>query len=169
MTRRDFFIKWLVYAVALLPVWFLEVYVLNRISFFGVSPMLLPLAAVSVAVLEGAEPGAVFGLAVGVLCDAIYGSAGSMTLSIALLGAAAGIAAQYLVRQNLVGCLLCSAGALFFIDLFRVGRRLILHVAPLPVLLGVAVPEFFLSLAFVPLVYAIFRWVYNRTQFATLF
>ena len=31
MTRSDFMIKWGVYALAILPIWFLEVYVLNRL------------------------------------------------------------------------------------------------------------------------------------------
>ena len=53
MTRQDFLIKWGVYALALVPVWFLELFVLNRFPLFGVAPMLLPLAAVCVAVLEG--------------------------------------------------------------------------------------------------------------------
>ena len=51
MTRQDFLIKWGVYALALVPVWFLELFVLNRFPLFGVAPMLLPLAAVCVAVL----------------------------------------------------------------------------------------------------------------------
>ena len=169
MTQRDFLTKWLIYGLALLPVWFLEVYVLSRISFFGVSPTLLPLAAITVAVLEGGAPGAGFGLAVGVICDAVYGTNGAMTLSLTILGAAAGITAQYLVRKNLVGSIICSAAGLFIIELFRVGWRLLFQVADLTALLKVAAPEFLFSIIFTPLIYAIFHWVWSRTQFATLF
>ena len=169
MTQRDFLTKWLIYGLALLPVWFLEVYVLSRVHLFGVSPTLLPLAAITVAVLEGGAPGASFGLAVGVICDAVYGTNGAMTLSLTLLGAAAGITAQYLVRQNLVGSIICSAAGLFIIELFRVGWRLLFQVADLTALLKVAVPEFLFSIVFTPLIYAIFHWVWSRTQFATLF
>ena len=169
MTQRDFLTKWLIYGLALLPVWFLETYVLSRISIFGVSPTLLPLAAITVAVLEGGASGAGFGLAVGVICDAVYGTNGAMTLSLTLLGAGAGITAQYLVRQNLVGCVLSSAAGLFLIELFRVGWRLLFQVADLPALLRVAAPEFLFSMIFTPLLYAIFHWVWSRTQFATLF
>ena len=45
--------KWTIYGLALLPVWWLEVFVLNRFPVLGVFPMLLPLAGVAVAVLEG--------------------------------------------------------------------------------------------------------------------
>lgn len=170
MTRRDFITKWFIFALALLPIWFLECYVFDRLRIFGVTPMMLPMAAVAVAVLEGGMAGGGFGLAVGILCDALYhGTGGAMTLALCALGVAAGFAAQYLVRQNLVGCLLCSAGALALIDGFRVLWRLFGGVAALPALLRVAVPEVLVSLAFVFPIYGIFLWVHNRTQFATLF
>ena len=72
MTRQDHVRKWTIYALALLPVWWLEVYVLNRFPVLGVVPMLRPVAAVTVAVLEGTVAGAGFGLGVGILCDAVY-------------------------------------------------------------------------------------------------
>ena len=105
MTRQDFLIKWGVYALALVPVWFLELFVLNRFPLFGVAPMLLPLAAVCVAVLEGTTAGAGFGLFVGILCDAAYfNTDGAMTVGLCLIGVGAGALAQYVLRQNLVGC-----------------------------------------------------------------
>lgn len=117
MTRQDFLIKWGVYALALVPVWFLELFVLNRFPLFGVAPMLLPLAAVCVAVLEGTTAGAGFGLFVGILCDAAYfNTDGAMTVGLCLIGVGAGALAQYVLRQNLVGCLLCSFAALALID-----------------------------------------------------
>lgn len=126
MTRQDFLIKWGVYALALLPVWFCEVYILNRIPVLGVIPMLLPLAAVCVAVLEGATAGAGFGLFVGMLCDAVYFNAdGAMTVVVCLIGVGAGALAQYVLRQNLLGCLLCSLAALAFIDAGRIAARLL--------------------------------------------
>lgn len=94
-------------------VWFLELFVLNRFPLFGVAPMLLPLAAVCVAVLEGTTAGAGFGLFVGILCDAAYfNTDGAMTVGLCLIGVGAGALAQYVLRQNLVGCLLCSFAAL---------------------------------------------------------
>ena len=170
MTTRDFCIKWGVYALALLPVWFLEAYVLNRFPVAGVIPMLLPLAAVAVGVLEGGVAGAGFGLLAGILADAISpGAGGAMTAGLALLGAGAGLLAQYVLRQNLLGCLLCSLAALCLIDLVRVGWRLMLGAAPLSALLGVAIPEILWSMVFVCPIYAIFRWVYRRVPERTHF
>ena len=163
LTRQDFIYKWLFYALALLPVWWLEVYVLNRFPVFGVIPMLLPVAAVTVAVLEGTVAGAGFGLAVGILSDAVcYGGGGGMTLGLCLLGWGSGAAAQYVLRRNFGGCLLCSATALAVIDGVRVLQGLFTGLAPLPALLRVAVPELLWSLCFVCLLYPWFSWVRRR-------
>ena len=147
MTRQDFLIKWGVYALALLPVWFCEAYVLNRFPVLGVIPMLLPLAAVCVAVLEGATAGAGFGLFVGVVCDAAYFNAdGSFTIGLCLIGLGAGVLAQYVLRQNLGGCLLCSLAAM----------------------LSLAGREILWSMVFVFPVYALFLWVFRRVPKKTV-
>lgn len=169
MTRQDFFIKWGVYALALLPVWFLELYVLNRFPVFGVTPMLLPLAAIAVAVLEGAVAGGGFGLAVGILCDAAYfNTDGAMTIGICVLGILAGVVAQYALRQDLVGCLLCSFVGLVLIDLVRMAARLLAWQTPVSAMLAVAVPEVLWSMVFVTPVYLLFRWVYRRVPKKTV-
>ena len=169
MTRQDFLIKWGVYALALLPVWFLELYVLNRFPVFGVTPMLLPLAAICVAVLEGAVAGGGFGLAVGILCDAVYfNTDGTMTIGICVLGILAGGVAQYALRQDLVGCLLCSFVGLVLMDLGRMVVRLLAWQTPVSAMLAVAVPEVLWSMVFVPPVYLLFRWVYRRVPKKTV-
>lgn len=163
MTRQKFLLKWLFYGLALLPVWWLESFVLNRFPVLGVIPMLLPVAAVTVAVLEGAVSGAAFGLAVGVLCDAVYAGAwGGMTLGLCLIGWGAGAASQYVLSRNFGGGLLCSAAALALIDAIRAARGLFTGLAPLPALLRVALPEFLWSLCFVSLIYPWFSWVRRR-------
>ena len=121
MTRQDLIHKWAVYALALLPVWLLDSCILPRFPLFGVTPMLLPLALTAVAVLEGSGAGGGFGLAVGVLCDAVYfGTRGAMTLGLCLLCCACGAAAQYALNQGFWGCLLCSAAVLAVIDAGRI-------------------------------------------------
>lgn len=169
MTSRDLIVRWSIFALAVLPVWFAEAFVLSRFPVFGVTPMLLPLAAVAVAQMVGAFPGGAFGLGVGMLCDAVYGTDGAMTLGIALIGVAVGLAGQYLLRQNLLGGFLCSLGALMAIDGCRIAWRLFSGVAGLEPMLRVAGAEILWSLVFVPPIHALFRWVHLRTQGATLF
>ena len=168
MTRQDFLIKWGVYALALLPVWFCQAFVLNRLP-LGLTPVLLPLAAVAVAVLEGAVAGAGFGLAVGALCDAVYfGTNGAMTVGLCVAGIAAGALAQHLLRQNLVGCLLCSLLALAAMDGVRIAVRLLRGSRELGAMLSLAGREILLSLIFVFPVYALFLWVYHRVPKKTV-
>lgn len=170
MTTKDFGIKWLAYTLALLPVWFADAFLFSRFPLFGVRPMLLPLAAIAVATLEGSTAGAGFGLAVGILYDAvtIESFAGSMTLLLALLGFATGLLAQYVLRQDPAGCFICSALALGVIDLFRIAIRLLSRSAPLRAMLEVAGKEILWSLCFVPFLYLLFRWVFRRVPKPTV-
>ena len=169
MTRRDFLIKWLVYTLALLPILILTLYVFPWIPIFGTIPALLPVAAITVAVLEGPVGGAGFGLFVGILSDALIpGIPGTMTFALCFLGACAGAAARYGVRQNMVGCLICSTGAMFTINLIRVIYLLLRDAAPLGILLSTSLAEIFWSLVFLPLIYGIFLWVFRRVPKATV-
>ena len=164
MTRRDLVHKWLIYTLGLLPVWVLDACILPRFPLFGtVAPMLLPLAVVAVAVLEGSHAGAGFGLGVGLLWALAYSSGkGMMVIGLTLVGLLTGAAAQYALSQSFLGCLLCSAGALAAIDLWRIAVRLFVRSAGWTSMLRVAVPEILWSLAWTPLVYLIFHAVYRR-------
>lgn len=169
MTRQDFLIKWLVYALALLPILILTLFLFPRIPVFGTVPALLPVAAITVAVLEGPVGGAGFGLFVGILADALIpGIPGTMTFALSFLGACSGAAARYGVHQNLIGCLICSGGSLFLINLVRVIYLFLCGTAPLPPLLLTAAGEIIWSLVFLPVVYGIFLWVFHRVPKATV-
>ena len=163
MTRRDLIQKWLTYGLGLLPVWLADAYILPRYPLWGVTPMLLPLAAAAVAVLEGAYAGTGFGLAVGLLWELAYpGGFGALVLYLAVAGMLMGAVSQYALSQSFPGCLICSAGVLGLLDLLRVARGLLTNAAGLSELLQVAVPEFLWSMAWTPLVWLLFRAIYNR-------
>lgn len=163
MTRQALFHKWFLYALALFPVWLLDACILSRYPLFGVRPMLLPLAVVAVAVLEGSHAGAGFGLGVGLLWALAYSSGkGMMVIGLTLVGLLTGAAAQYALSQSFLGCLLCSAGVLGLLDLLRVAQRLFINAASLSDLLQVAAPEFLWSLAWTPPVWLLFRAIYHK-------
>ena len=163
MTRRDLIQKWAVYGLGLVPIWLLDACILPRYPLWGVVPMLLPLAAAAVAVLEGASAGTGFGLVVGLLWELAYpGGFGGLVLYMALAGMAMGAVSQYALSQSFLGCLICAAGALGLLELLRMARMLFINAAGLSELLQVAVPEFLWSLAWTPLVWLLFRAVYNR-------
>ena len=163
MTRGDFLFKWFWYAMAVLPVWLAEDLIFSRFPLFGVSPVLLPLAVVAVAVLEGPVAGAGFGLGVGLLWSAVLTGPGPLSVAgLALAGAVTGGLAQYVLKQTYPGCLICSAGVLGILDLGRMARRLMDGTAGLGAALAVAGPEIIVSLLFVAPVYLLFRKVYSK-------
>lgn len=163
-------IKWGVYTLALLPVWFLEAYVLPRYPLFGVSPMLLPLAVVVVGVLEGAAGGAGFGVAVGALCSAVYaGSDGLILIGLCLIGLGCGALSQYVLRRDLLGCFLCSLLGLGLLDFCRIALRMAGGERDWMAMLSLAGREILWSLVFVAPVYALFHWVFQRVPKKTHF
>ncbi len=163
MTRRDLFHKWFIYSLGLLPVWLLDAYILPRYPLGGISPMLLPLAVAAVAVLEGAYAGTGFGIGVGLLWELTYpGDFGGLVFGMALAGMLMGALSQYALSQSFPGCLICSAGVLCALDALRLGRGLLVHSAQLPDMLQVAVPEFFYSLVWTPLIWLLFRAIFNK-------
>ena len=98
MTRRNQIHKWSFYALALLAVWLLDSCILPRYPLLGLSPMLLPLAACAVSVLEGSRAGAGFGMAVGLLWELAYpGGFGGLVFGMTLAGMLLGAAAQYVL------------------------------------------------------------------------
>ncbi len=163
MTTRDQVRKWLIYALGLLAVWAAEALVLWRFPVFGVIPVLLPLAAVAVAFWEGARRGAVFGLCVGVLADAVYpGVPGGMTLGLCLMGFCVGAASQYGIRQTFLGYLLCAAVSMAALELFRVLGLLLIQLGSLEALSWVALKEGLWSLCFTVLIYPLFKLIYDK-------
>ena len=91
-----------------------------------------------------------------------------MIFIMALLGLGAGLLSQYVLRQDLVGCFLCSVLALVVMDALRIAVRLLMGTAPLRPMLELAGKEILWSLCFVPMVYLVFRWVFHRVPKATV-
>lgn len=163
MTRQDRIIKWLVYILGLLPIWILDAFLLGRWPLSGVSPVLLPLAAAAVAVLEGAFSGACFGLGVGLLWVLGYpGAEPWLILFMAVAGMLCGALAQGALTQTFVGYFICSAGTLAALEALRILWRLFIQLASLPVLLEVAGKELLWTMVWTPLVYFIFHLVFRR-------
>ena len=161
MTQRDHVIKWCSYALVFLLVAGLENLIFARLPIWGVVPVIAPLAVVAVGVFEGSTAGAVFGIAAGAFCDALYLSGGGMTIACTLMGLFSGITTQYAFNASLAGCYICSALSLAGLDGVRVAVRLF-RGAELDSLLRIAVPEVLYSLALTLPVYLMFRAVYRR-------
>ena len=156
MTRQDTIIKWAAYLIAMWLVAVVNYYVLGPLPM--ALPLLLPVLAVAGGTLEGAPFGAVYGAAAGLVMSSQGHLGFGCIAALAAIGWASGLAAQYLLRRDVLGHIICSAITLAGWELWEVGRRLLAHVAPLEVLLKVAVPELLWSLAFILPVYWVGRF-----------
>ena len=155
--------KWSVYGLGLVLVWLLDGCILPRYPLFGTIPMLLPLAATAVAVLEGAYGGAGFGMAVGLVWELAYpGGFGGLVFGMAAAGLAAGSASQYILSQSYPGCLICSCGVLLGLEALRLFRGVVTDTAAFGAMLPVAGAELALSLAWSPVICLLFRSIYRR-------
>ena len=163
MTRGDFIYKWFWFAVATLPIWLLEDVVFSHISPFGVRPMLLPLAAVAVAVLEGSVGGAGYGMAIGLLCYACWPQASPVIIpGLVAAGILIGIATRYGLKQSFISYFLCGTALLAVNDLVRILLGLLRHQAPLLVLMKTSAAEILVSLLFAPLIWVLLHKVFDR-------
>ena len=163
MTTQDLVFKWFCYALGVVPVWAAETLFLNRHPLFGVIPVLLPLAAVAAALWEGARAGAVFGLCLGIVADAVYpGIPGEMTLLLCLIGWLTGAISQYGVRQTYPGYLFCATAAMGLLEVVRVLWAIFSQLGPLPAILLTAGKEALWSLCFTPLIYPLFKLIYRK-------
>lgn len=160
--RRSEVVKWLIYALGVAAVWMAETLFLNRLPLFGVIPVLLPLAAVAVGLWEGAVPGAVFGLCLGVFADAVYpGLPGGMTLGLCLVGWLTGGMSQYRVRPNLPGYLICAVASMTAVELFRALSALFAHPDAPSAVLSLALRELACSLLYALPVYFLFKLLHR--------
>ena len=157
MTRSDFGLKWTAYGVALALMLVLNYYVLSFFPFISV-PLLIPVMVVAVGVLEGARPGAGFGMAAGVLLSAATHGSVLWVCGLSLVGWVCGLLAQYVLRRDFVGFFLAAlavgglrAAALLVLGLLR-------GTAELSVLASVALPEYLWTLIFAAPVYLLCRF-----------
>ena len=164
MTRALTIKKWTIYALwGLFPVWLLDAYILSRYPIGTLTPQLLPLTVVCIAILEGAYAGTGFGLATGFLWTVTYPGTMSMRiLLLSLAGLLVGILAQYALRQSFPGYLLCSAATCAVLNAMNIFRELLIHSASLSVLLGVGIGETILTLLWSPLVFFLFGRIFAR-------
>ena len=154
--------KWLLYLLGgLMPVWLLDTVVLPRLD-LGVAPVLLPLCVVAVAVLEGAFPGAQFGLVTGVVWALTYAEASAFRIPLlTLVAVLSGVVSQYALRQSLAGCMLCAAGAVGVMEVLNVLRGLVNDLAALGPLVLMGMKEFAVTLLCAPLIYLLFYRLYR--------
>ncbi len=156
MTRKDIALKWAAYLVALAVT---ALFNYNILGLLPISlPLLIPMAAVSVGILEGPRFGGAFGIVAGLALSVI----GHKTLLaiplLTLVGWLCGLLARHALRRDLVGNTLCAAGVLVILECWQVGIRILRHVAAPALLVRVALPELLWTVLFSVPVYWVCRF-----------
>ncbi len=155
--------KWLLYLLGgLLPVWLLDTVLLPRLG-LPVAPVLLPACVVAVAVLEGAYPGAQFGLAAGMVWALTYADGSPWRIPLlTLIGMLSGAVSQYALRRSLSGCMVCTALTMALLGVLGTLGGLITGLAALGALVLLVLEEFFVTLLCAPAVYFLFYKLYRK-------
>lgn len=164
MTYRYGWIKWAVYAV-------LSVLV-SAVAYFpafprigGVAPVIAVPCVVAMAMFEGENAGAAFGIVFGLLWDLQAGRAfGFNALLLLIAGMAVGLLVQYLFSNSLFAAALFTLAALLFVELttwfffcYMTGEgRFIFYM------LRVILPTAGYTLPFIIPVYYAQRWLSRR-------
>lgn len=156
LTRHDIILKWTAYLLALLAAAVVNYYVLGPLPIS--LPVLLPVLAVAGGTLEGAPFGAIYGGACGAVMSGLGHLSPWCVAALAAFGWVSGLCAQYVLRRDVWGHLICSVITLLCWEAWAVAGRLLAHTAPLSVLLRVALPELAWSLAFTLPVYWLARF-----------
>lgn len=163
MTRQDYLLKWICYALVLVPAALLEFCVFARFPLWGITPLLLPVCALCVAALENQGGGVGFGLACGLLWSAaIPGDRGGMILALPLVCLLCSLLTRRALRPGLAGCLLCTLLGLGVWEVLMVLPRLLSRAASPGALLRLAVPELLLSALFLLPLYPLLHRVWRK-------
>ena len=155
LTRRDLMWKWLAYGLSLALVTVINYCVLNQLP-LGAIPVLLPVTAVAVGVLEGPKSGAGYGMAAGIVMAAATHGSMAWVFLLCVLGWICGLLALYVLRRDFVGYLLACLVAGLLYEAGQVLPRLVSGAAGLPVLLRVAGLEYLWTAAFAIPVYGLY-------------
>ena len=106
MTRRDFLMKWLLYAAVTLLLVLLQSLVLTHIHLLDIHPFALPLLAGIIAVWEPQRECAFYGLVFGLVCDLTMPAAMPCLYTLSFL--IAGLLVNFIARKLIMPGFWCS-------------------------------------------------------------
>ncbi len=122
--------------LTLLLCYFLQRGVFSRVHIFGVSPLLLPLAAVGAGLLGSPGWGGAVGLLGGLLCDAALGGGGVLfTAALTAMGFFSGFLGEFVLQRGFPSFVLLGTASLLLSALLQMFRLLFYdRAAPWPLI-----------------------------------
>lgn len=140
----------ILYAGLLVLVLLVQEMVLSRVTLFGVRAMIVPLFPVALGMLQGGWWGMLYGLAAGMLCDAMFAeSLVLFTILMPALGFLATAAERFLISRRLVAYFAAGVCALLITALAQGLRVLVLYDGEVTAILRVALLQTLYSIPFI--------------------
>lgn len=164
LTKRDLFVKWSVYAVAVLALLFVHSLTLHRIHIWGVAPFLPPLIAATLSSMEDSRSAAIFGLVFGACCDLTIAAPFPCLYTIAFTAAAliASVMAQSVLQPGFFCSFVVSLVAFVIVDVLNMLPLLLGGRAGLVPMLSLAGREFAVSCAALLICHPVLSFVHRR-------
>ena len=167
MTRRDFLMKWLLYAAVTLLLVLLQSLVLTHIHLLDIHPFALPLLAGIIAVWEPQRECAFYGLVFGLVCDLTMPAAMPCLYTLSFL--IAGLLVNFIARKLIMPGFWCSmvgaALALVMTDVLQALSQIYRHgSADFAAAAALTGRELLLIVPLAPLLYLPLHWIYRRTR-----
>ena len=148
-------VRILLHALVLFALYVLQAMIFSHLRIFGVTPLILPIMVVGVALFEGPSWGGGFGLAAGVLSDIAFLDATVLfTIALTATGMGVGILSTYFLRRGLPSYILCVGAVLVLITFLQIFPPVVFHgEAPLTVLRVAGLQTLYSLLFTIPLYY----------------
>lgn len=165
MTKGQATAAVVLHAVYLLTVYILQSLVLPHFRVINSVPLLLPLAAVGIALFEGGTKGGVFALFAGILCDLSFNQPTIMfTVILTVIGILVGFLAETVVARGFPAYVALCAAALIIVTFVQMASLLFFAGAAQTVLLKTAAIQIVYSLVFTLPLYFISRALGKSAQ-----
>lgn len=156
--------KWVIYSLATLLLLIVQSLVLNQIRIWELIPFLYPMLPAVVAMYEGPRRGAVFALALGVICGLLVPAPfeGFFAITFTVTALLSSWAAENLLTPGFFCGLLVSALGLFLTGGLRILVQLLSGGGYLELMAETAVKEGLITLPMVLVVVPVYRAVHRR-------
>ena len=121
LARNETIFKWCLYGAATFLCFLAQGAIFQRITLWGVIPVLYPVLAAVVGTLEGPLAGSIYALVLGVVCDSLLPDVIPCfyTLIFPLVGLCGGLIAKGLLSAGFICSLVSSAAAFLLTDVFH--------------------------------------------------
>ena len=161
--KHETLIRYLLYVPFLVFIYILQAMICSNLPIAGAKPLILPVAAICIAMFEGSVRGGVLGLLSGMLCDFSFNNAPiAFTLTLTAICLIVGILADLVLARGFPTFIVCCVTGLLLCAYIQMHGILSVDGTQLPALVKMAFLQLFYSLLFTLPIYFVTRTI-SRT------